>query len=172
MPDETQGQGGTPEAQGETPATEGATPQTVDFDTWLGSQDETVKGLIAQRIKGLSTALDDHKNQRKQLAEQLKAVKAEAGSEAAKQLSEMQSRLETESRRADFYQEAAAAGCRDLRLAWLAANADGLTVKQVQQQHPDLFAPRPATNAGHGASNANGGAQRDMNAFIRRAAGR
>jgi len=165
MADETQGQGGTPEAQGETPA-------PVDFDTWLGSQDETVKGLIDQHTKGLRTALDDHKNQRKTLAEQLKAVKAEAGSEAAKQLSEMQGRLETEARRADFYQEAAAAGCRDLRLAWLAANADNLTVKQVQAQHPDLFAPRPTTNAGHGANAPASGATKDMNAFIRRAAGR
>ena len=167
MPDETQGQGGTPEAQGETPA-------AVDFDTWLGSQDETVKGLLTQHTGGLRTALQQERDNAKQLAKQLKELggKLEANSEAAKQVAELSSRLETEQRRADFVQEAAAAGCRDLRLAWLAANADNLTVKQVQAQHPDLFAPRPATNAGHGASNANGGAQRDMNAFIRRAAGR
>lgn len=167
MADETQGQGGTPETQGETPA-------PVDFDTWLGSQDETVKGLLTQHTGGLRTALQQERDNAKQLAKQLKELggKLEANSEAAKQVAELSSRLETEQRRADFVQEAAAAGCRDLRLAWLAANADGLTVKQVQAQHPDLFAPRATTNAGHGASAPAAGAQKDMNSFIRRAAGR
>ena len=167
MADEQQGQGGTPEAQGETPA-------PVDFDTWLGSQDETVKGLLSTHTGGLRTALQQERDNAKQLAKQLKELggKLEANSEAAKQVAELSSRLETEQRRADFVQEAAAAGCRDLRLAWLAANADNLTVKQVQAQHPDLFAPRPATNAGHGATAPASGAQRDRNALIRKAAGR
>jgi len=167
MADETQGQGGTPEAQGETPA-------PVDFDTWLGSQDETVKGLLTQHTGGLRTALQQERDNAKQLAKQLKELggKLEANSEAAKQVAELSAKLEEAQRYAEFYKEASTAGCRYPDLAWDAAKARDLTLKQVQQQYPDLFAPRPATNAGHGASNANGGAQRDMNAFIRKAAGR
>ena len=168
MADEQQGSGGTPQAQGETPK------PIENFDEWVAGQPEPVQSLLDKHTGGLRTALQTERENAKQLAKQLKELgkTLDQSSDAAKQLSEMQGRLETEQRRADFVQEAAAAGCRDLRLAWLAANADGLTLKQVMAQHPDLFAAvRPVTNAGNGAQQATGGA-RNMNNFIRRAAGR
>lgn len=166
MADEGQAQGGTPEGQGET-------PEPVEFDAWLEGQDETVRGLIDGHTKGLKSALDTERNNAKALAKQIRELsgKLDANSDAAKQLTELSGKLETEQKRADFYEAATAAGCRNLRLAWLAASADGLTLDQVRAQHPDLFA-RPATNAGNGAATAAGGAARDMNAYIRRAAGR
>ena len=161
------------QAAGGTQAAEGGTP---DFDGWLAGQDETVRGLIDTHTSGLRSALQQERATAKAMAKQLKELssKAEAGSELAKQLAEMQGRVETEQRRADFYEAATAAGCRNVKLAWLAANGDKLTVEQVKAQYPDLFAAArpPATNAGSGAAAAAGGAGKSMDAFIRRAAGR
>ena len=169
MPEETQGQSGTQTAQGETPKPE------LNFDEWMATQPEPVQSLLDKHTGGLRTALQTERDNAKTLARQVKELsgKLDANSDAGKQLAELSGKLETEQRRADFVQEAAAAGCRDLRLAWLAANADGLTLKQVMAQHPDLFAVvRPATNAGNGAQQTGAGGARDMNSFIRRAAGR
>jgi len=168
MADEGQAQGGTPEGQGETPS-------AVSFDAWLGDQDETVRGLIDGHTKGLKSALETERANAKGLAKQIRELsgKLDQNSDAAKQLTELSGKLETEQKRADFYEAATAAGCRNLRLAWLAASVDGLTLEQVRTQHPDLFgATRPATNAGNGAQQAQTGAAQGMNAFIRKAAGR
>lgn len=167
MAEQEPGQSGTPDAQGET-------PEIGNFDEWIAGQPEPVQSLLDQHTTGLRSALQTERENAKTLARQVRELsgKLDANSEAGKQLAELSARLETEQQRADFYEQATAAGCRNLRLAWLAAHADGLTLKQVQAQHPDLFAPtRPATNAGNGAQQ-QGGAARDMNLFIRRAAGR
>lgn len=166
MPEETTGQS----------ETQGQENEALDFDTWLGSQDDKVKTLLDGHTKGLKSALEGERAQRRDLAKQLKdaANKAEAGSEAAKQLAEISGKLETEEKRATFYEQASAAGCRNLRLAWLAAQADGLTVEQVKAQNPELFGvvKPPPTNGGNGSGGASGGAKKDMNEFIRRSAGR
>lgn len=173
MPETAQGQGETPTPQ---QVAQSETPAPPDFDSWLSAQDETVRGLLDGHTKGLRSALDTERANAKSLAKQIKELtgKAEAGSETAKQLAELSGKLETEQRRADFYEAATAAGCRNLKLAWLAAQSDGLSAEQVKAQYPDLFATTrpPATHAGNGAQGAGGGAQKDMNVFIRRAAGR
>lgn len=155
--------------------TQGQETEQLDFDAWLGSQDEKVRALLDNHTKGLRSALEGERSQRKELAKQLKELtgKVEANSDAAKQLAEISGRLELEEKRADFYEKASTAGCRNLRLAWLAAQADNLTVEQVKAQHPELFGTsKPDTGAGHGAGSGGGGETKDMNAFIRRAAGR
>lgn len=167
MPDEAAGNGGTPDAQGGTPE--------LTYDTWLAGQDDTVKGLLDKHTGGLRTALHTERENAKTLAKQVKdlAAKADASTEAGKQLVDLSGKLESAEKRAAFVEEAAAAGCRNVKLAWLAASADGLTLKQVQEQHPDLFAPqRPPTHAGNGAQQGGGGQAKSMNAFIRRSAGR
>lgn len=173
MADDTQANGGTPEAIGT--GAGGETPP-VDFDTWIAGQTSDVRGLLDKHTTGLRTALQTERENAKTLAKQLKDLgkTLDANSDAAKQVADLSGKLETEQKRAAFYEQAQAAGCRDLRLAWLAASADGLTLKDVQAQHPDLFTqPRPpATNAGNGAHAVQGGSGAGMNAFIRREAGR
>lgn len=171
MPDATPGAGEMPDPTqpaGETPA--------LEFDTWLQAQDTAVRGMLDSHTQGLRSALETERGNAKQLARQIKDLsgKVEAGSETARQLADLSSRLETEQRRADFYESATAAGCRDLRLAWLAARDEGLTVEQVRTQYPTLFAVAkvPPTHAGNGAQAPGGGGERNINAFIRRAAGR
>lgn len=167
MPEEQQAGGETPEGQGETPAIE-------NFDEWMAGQPEPVQNLLDRHTQGLKSALQQERDNAKTLAKQVRELsgKLDKNTEAGAQLAELSAKLETEQQRADFYEEATAAGCRDLRLAWLAAHADGLTVRQVQQTYPDLFAPtRPPTHAGNGAQQG-AGAARDMNLYIRRAAGR
>lgn len=165
MPDESTANGENPAAAGETPV--------LDFDQWIAGQTEDVRGLLDRHTTGLRTALETERQQRKDFAKQLRdaTVAVEKGSAAEKALAELSGKLETESKRADFYEQATAAGCRNLRLAWLAASADGLTLKEVQAQHPDLFsvARPPATQAGNGTQRPTGGG--DINAWMRRAAG-
>lgn len=163
------------QAQGGTPEGQGGKPEAMDYESWIAEQPDTVRGMLSERDAPLRNALQQERENAKTLSKQLRELsgKLDANSEAAKQVAELSGRLETEQKRAGFYEQATAAGCRDVRLAWLAASADGLTMEQVKAQHPDLFAPlRAATNAGNGANAPGGGAQRDMNAYIRRAAGR
>lgn len=154
----------------ETTTDDGGKP---DFETWYASLDDKAKGLVDGHTKGLRTALDDHKNQRKEHAKQIKEMtgKLEAGSETAKQMTVLSAKLETEQRRADFYEKATAAGCRNLRLAWLAASADDLTIEQVKTANPELFAAKASTNGGNGAGSGGGGEKQDMNSLIRKRAG-
>lgn len=165
MADEGQAQGGMPEGQG-------GMPELMSFDTWIATQDDAVKTLLEARDAPLRNALQQERENAKGLAKQIRELsgKLDQNSDAAKQLTELSGKLETEQKRADFYEAATAAGCRNLRLAWLAASVDGLTLEQVRTQHPDLFgATRPATNAGNGAQQAQTGAAQGMNAFIRKA---
>lgn len=173
MPEEsttttTQGQGGTQD--------NAQNGQGFDYTTWLSSQSDEVKAGLAQNEKGLRDALQGERDQRKALADDLKKLRGtlDVNSDAAKQLGDVTQRMEAEAARADFYEKASAVGCRNLKLAWLAAQADNLTVEQVKAANPELFgsAAKPPTHAGAGAGGQGSGQQRDMNAFIRRGAGR
>lgn len=169
-----QGQDGQGQGDGGTPAS---------FEAWLTAQDETVKGLITSHTTGLKSALDSERESRKGLERQLReaAKKADAGSEAQKQLTEMADRLTGTERRIAAYDALSAAGCANLKLAWLAAQDAGLvdgqgsvSVERLKAQFPELFkqgTPAPRGNAGSGAGQG-GAPKQDMNAFIRQAAGR
>jgi hypothetical protein len=167
-----------PDASGATPAA-GATPSQdaqPSFDSWLASQDETTKGLVTSRFSTLESTLSTERNERKELAKQLKKMTGDldANSEAAQKLTTLTSELESAQRRAEFVEAAALAGCTNPKLAYLAAQADDLkTIDQVKAAYPALFATLrpPATNAGQGARQPPGGAA-TMNDMIRRAAGR
>lgn len=160
---------------------QGGTP--VTFEAWLGQQDETVKRLIATHTSGLKSALDSEREIRKGLERQLReaAAKAEKGSEAQAQLTKLADDLGTATKRADFYEVASAAGCSNLKLAWLAVQHDAdlmdskgaVRMEALKAAYPELFKSTgaPRGNAGSGAGQG-GAPQKDMNAFIRQAAGR
>lgn len=159
----------------------GGTPP--DFDGWIAGQDETVKGLIDGHTKGLKGALESERTQRKDFERQLRDVlpKLEKGSEAEKQVTTLADKAASESRRADFYEAAAAAGCGNLKLAWLAVQQDSdladsrgaVRMEALKVAYPELFKSTAAArgNAGNGAGQAGAGGP-SMNSFIRQAAGR
>lgn len=147
---------------------------TLDFDTWLKSQDDKVKGLLDGHTKGLKSSLEGERKQRESVAKKLKEVtgKLDASSDAAKQLTELSGKLETEQKRADFYEKAVDAGCKKPRTAWILAQADDLTIEQVKTANPELFTAKASTNGGNGAGSGGGGEKQDMNSLIRKKAGR
>lgn len=166
MPEEAAANGGTPEATG-------GTPETMGFESWIATQDAAVKAMLDARDAPLRNALQQERDNAKALHKEIKALsqKAEAGSEIAKTVTELSGKLETEQKRADFYEAATAAGCRNLRLAWLVASADGLALTEIQKNYPELFASKPATHAGNGANSGPSGEKQDMNTLIRKKAG-
>lgn len=184
MPEETN-QGGTPDTtnstnqngQGEKPGN-GGTPAT--FDSWLGNQDETVRTLIDTHVSGLKTALASEREQRKELAKELKRAAKGASDEVQTQLEDLSSRLEKYELQVQFYEVAAAAGVSNPKLAYLAAREGGFIDKDgdvkmdaFRAEYPELFKKTvPPSNAGAGTDQGAPGAEKDMNAFIRRSAGR
>lgn len=167
----------TPVPAGETP-TGGETPQTQEqpnFDTWLATQPDPIKGLVSEHTQGLRSALETERAQRKDLAKQIKELTKDvaADSDAAKRLGELSANLEAAQKRADFYEAATAAGCIKLKPAYLVAQADNLTIDQVKAQYPELFAVARTTptHAGNGTANPPAGVT-TMNDLIRKAAGR
>lgn len=181
MPQQANPQGETPDDASPDRQQPPAGGETPSWDEWLAAQDEGVRGLAAAHTSGLKNALESERSQRKELARQLKEAsgKLEAGSEARTALEKMQTDLEIQQRRADFYEAASAGGVRNLKLAWLVAQAEDLFDRQgrpdltrLKEAAPELFgvAKAPAGNAGAG-----GGTQpqtQSMNDFIRAAAGR
>ncbi len=170
MPDNPQDQASETPANGETPQNE-----QLNFDAWIASQTDPIQGLITEHTQGLRSALETERQQRKDLTKQIKDLtgKLDANSDAAKQLGELSSNLDTAQKRADFYEAATAAGCIKLKPAYLVAQADNLTIDQVKNQYPELFVQaRPtSTHAGNG-TNTSPPSTTTMNDFIRRASGR
>ena len=160
-------------ATGETPnADEHAEPPT--FDEWFAAIDATGKHLVTSHVASLRGALDVERNERKTLARQLKELSGKLEGEAAEQINAMRQQMETTTRRAEFVEEAALAGCALPRQAWHIAQAEGLTVAQMRSQYPQLF--NVATQKAPGGAGAGTAAppavRASMDDFIRRAAGR
>lgn len=177
MPEEPTNQPGETPAPGETPG------EQMTFDGWLGEQPDDVKSLLDEHTSGLKTALQREREQRKELAGEVKALakKADAGSEAREALDNLAAKLEAAERKANFY-EAVAGQVSNPRLAWLAAESNGyvnddgtVQMETLKAEFPELFKPTqkpvPPGNAGNGAGQGGAG-QPDMNAYIRAAAGR
>lgn len=179
--------GGTPTATagaaGETPnasqmdATTPTDGETPTFESWLDSQDESVKGLIDGHVKGLKSALDNERTQRSDLARQLREVTTKAEKESEL----VSAQLEAAERRAAFYEDAGRPeiGCSNPKAALALAQAEGLFDKggrvdwdALKAAAPELFRPRvPQGNAGVGTGSPPP-ATNSMNDFIRAAARR
>ena len=152
------------ETQTEQAPTTGEAPAT--FEAWFESVPDPIKGLVTSHM-----------------AKQLKAAAkgAEEGSALRQQLEQMVAQAEAAEARASFFEDAARPeiGCTNARLAYLAAETDGLidsrgrvNWEQMKTKYAELFRqPIPRGNAGEGAGTAPPQAG-GMNAYIRRAAGR
>jgi len=179
--DETQQQ--TEQAQqgdGETPET----AQPVTFETVYKALAETQRGAIDAHVSGLKSALADERNGRKELERQLRALskQAEDGSALKAQLDKMAEEQAGTTARAMFFEAAHEAQVKNLRLAWLAAQEYSLVdaktgeadFAKLRQMAPELFAVKPAPqgNAGSGAKQNGVADGKNMNDWIRSAAGR
>ena len=159
-------------------------PQTeLSFDTWIKDQDEKIKSMLEGHTKGLKTALESERGNRKDLEKQLRdlAGKAEKGSEAQGQLTKMADEMAKADQRADFYEAAHAAGVTNLKLAYTVALTDEMfdrrgqvNFEMLKQGYPELFGAARKAAPG-GAGNGTGGEQKPagtMNDWIRKKSGR
>jgi len=157
--------------------------EAITYESWIETLEEPQQNLVNDHIAGLKSALESERTQRKDLSKQLRdvAAKAEKGSELEQQLSELSGQLEAAENRAAFYEDAARAevGCTNAKLAWIAANEidaidrrGRVNWEAVKGQFPELFqSTTPRGNAGAGTASQQP-TSKDMNKFIRAAAGR
>lgn len=156
------------------------------FDEFLQSQPEDIRGLYETTVSGLKNALDSERDNRKKLAEQVKALstQAEKGSELEKQLTETVKLLqEAEQREAESKRQAKFAeqairpevSCGNVKAAYALAVAEGLFSEQgepdwkkLRSIAPELFRLNRTTDAGNTGKSTT---SEDMNAVIRRQAG-
>lgn len=175
----TQDEQGKQEPKGEEKKVEG---ETLTFDNWVKDQPEEIKTMLDGHTKGLKSALESERGSRKDLEKQLRdlAKKAEAGSEAEKQLTALADQQAAANQRADFYEQAHREGVTNLKLAYTVAVSEELFDKkgnvdfsEMKKSYPELFgqAPRANANAGTGTQKPPSPAQ-NMNDYIRRASGR
>lgn len=156
-----------------------------NFDAFLQTQPDTIKGLYASNVSGLKTALESERESRKKLSEQVKTLspQVEKGSELEKQLTEMVKRLEEaeqreadSNRRAKFAEQAIrpGVGCSNVKAAYALATSEKLfnsegdpDWKALRQLAPELFRQKPEMDAGATGRAAGD----DINAALRKAAG-
>jgi len=154
-----------------------------DFDSWLNERPEAERSLIDGHVRGLKSALINERESRKGLEKQLRdlATKAEKGSQAERDLTEMVNQAAEANQKAEFYELASAAGVTNLRLAFMAARADELfdkrgnpDFKALREHYPELFGAGQKTAPGNAGSGTNHKqpASQSMNDFIRVASGR
>jgi hypothetical protein len=174
------GKGGDPPKTSE-PKTGEKPPPT--FDSWFEEQPDEIKGLVEGHVKGLKTALGSERDARDKAEKDLRdvAAKLEKGSEAQKQVLELADAVQEGNTKADFYEDAHAAGVSNLKLAWHIAKTEELFDKRgvvdfekMKANYPELFgrlSKTPPGNVGAGGNQKLAPA-RSMNEFIRRQAGR
>lgn len=153
----------------------GETPE-LTYEQWIETQDDGVKDMLSSHTAGLKAALERERDQRKDLAKALKEAtkELETGTEARTKLEGLSAQLDELQSQQEFYEAASAAGATNLKLAWHAAKADGITdVEAVKAAYPELFKQQPAPQRSAAGAGTNGApASANMNDFIRAAAGR
>lgn len=161
------------------------TETAQSFATWdevAASLPEDQRGMYDEHVRGLRSALETERGQRKDLSKQLRDATddLEEGSQAREALEALQGRLDEAEQRADFSESAVAEGVTNPRLAYLAAqqveafdrrgNVDWAALKT---QFPELFRKPVAARVGAGAGTETPPATgQSMNQLIRQASGR
>lgn len=160
------------EASSQTPTAASATTVEQNYDDWFAGQDESVKSLVGGRLKSLESAYESVKTERKDLAKKLEIL-AKENEPLREQLTQLRKDVEDHEKRAEFFEAAVKVNCSNPKLAWHIANTDGLTLAAMQSTYPELFRRTVpvVTAAGAGAGKSQT-VPADMNAAIRKAAGR
>ena len=176
------GTGGPGSENGNSDKAGGEQTQPLAYDAWVKDQPEEIKTMLAGWESGLKNALQSERKTRQDLEKQVRemAGKADKGSQAQTELTQLADKIAEADRRADFFEAAHAAGAKNLKLAFLVATTDDLfdrrgqvNFETMKAQYPELFeggAKPPRGDAGAGANSQPSG--HSMNDFIRTAAGR
>jgi len=156
-------------------------PQFASYDAYYQSLPAPVRELLDGHIHGLKSALDSERTNRKSAAAKLKEMETLAASVPGlqEQLQAMQASIKSQETQTAFYEAATAAGIKNLRLAWAAAqqfdeviNDGEIDIDALKKAAPELFKPTVApAQAGQG-SRSTPPVTKDMNTLIRQAAGR
>lgn len=157
--------------------------EPADFETWLNSADEklkaTIKPLFDAHVSKLMNTVKETRRERDDFQKELRDAikKLDAKSDEAKNLSGIADKLDEANKRADFYEEAPANGCRNPKAAFALVKADNLYTrsgavdwKSLKEVAPELFGevsrlPRKKT-AGEGTDKGQASSQ-TMNEWIR-----
>ena len=153
------------------------------WETWHDALTEPAQKLIAEHTSGLKTALKTERDARKDAEKDLRAVAAdlEKGSDAQKKVLELADAEAAANTKADFYDDAHKNGVTNLKLAYIVAKDEGLFDKRgnvnfgrMKENFPELFGKKkpPDGSAGEGTGGGLPGEKQDMNAAIRKMAGR
>jgi hypothetical protein len=147
------------------------------FEDWLKDQTDEIKSMFEEHVSGLKTALQSERDLRKDDLKELKKLRdlTEKGSDAESKLTGMVDKLENTELRVKFYESATDAGIKNLKAAFLLAQADGLVSKEkidfdgLKASYPEMFGsePQPKGNAGEGSNQGNNTGKADMNEWIR-----
>jgi hypothetical protein len=157
--------------------------KALEWKPWHDALPPEAQELVAEREKGLKSALDSERDARKTAETDLRAVakKLEEGSEAQQEVLKLADQVAEGTTKADFYEEAHKAGVSNLKLAYHVATTEELFDKRgavnfekMKEAYPELFGKKqvPRGDAGEGTGTAPGGKDISMNAFIRRSAGK
>jgi len=185
MPDPADKSDGTPpkDGEGEAPPKDAYEPPpgTPDeFATFLKAQPPEAREAYDGFTVSLRQSVERERETNKTLRRELKTIAAAADGSTKADLDALSEKLTVADQRIDFYRQAIREGLPDPDLAWLAAREIGAFTKSgapdfstLKAQYPKLFpqARKPAAQAGAG-TNGEGPSAVDMNAFIRRSAGR
>ena len=157
--------------------------KALEWKPWHDALPKEAQELVAEREKGLKSALDSERDARKTAETDLRAVakKLEEGSVAQQEVLKLADQVAEGTTKADFYEEAHKAGVSNLKLAYHIATTEELFDKRgavnfekMKEAYPELFGRKqvPRGDAGEGTGTAPGGKEISMNAYIRRAAGK
>jgi len=185
MPDPADQQDGTPPQAGDgkaPPADDYTPPEGTppEFAEFLKTQPAEARNAYDAHTRSLQSGLERERTTNKTLRQEIKQIASAADGVTKQDLDALSEKLTVADQRIDFYRQAIREGLPDPDLAWLAAREIGAFSKNgapdfsmLKAQYPKLFpqARKPAAQAGAGA-NGEGPNTVDMNAFIRRSAGR
>jgi hypothetical protein len=173
-----------PQTTGVTNDPPAAPKSPASWEEYMASLPDDLQGLYEAHTTGLRNTVQATRSERDALSRQLADITKALGkdpSEAKRLLEQMSSDLDSARLRADFYEIAGRpeTGCSNPRLALLAAQEIGaidakgrVSWETLKTQFPELFQKRaPDGRAGVGTGTPPP-ARIDMNAMIRRAAGR
>ena len=155
----------------------------LGWDAFHKSLPAEAQKLISERESGLKTALGSERDARKDAEKDLREVAAdlEKGSAAQEKVLKLADQVAAETQKADFYEDAHKDGVTNLKLAFHVAKTDDLfdkrgnvNFKKMKEEYPELFGKKkaPPGDGGEGTGTGLPGEKVDMNALIRKKAGR
>lgn len=151
----------------------------LTFEKFVESLDDAKKGLLENHTKGLKSALEAERENRKAFEKQIRelAASAQKEGELRTQLEQLSTQLELSNRRAAFAEEAQREGVSNSKALFTLAMAGEFFDKKgnanfnaLRSEYPEFFVkPIPKGNAGEGANSTP--ARSSMNDAIRQLAG-